>query len=85
MKSHLLLKDHSTRTYQYMGHLSNDELLTNNVSEMINAKMDVACQTLEKEPSKFDNLLPGYKWDENLYRRLLNELETKTGKTPKRW
>jgi len=68
-----------------MGYLSNDELLTNNVVEMQKAKMDVTCQTLEKEPSKFDTLLPGYKWDDHLYSRLLNELETKTGKTPKRW
>lgn len=85
MRSHLLLKDHANKTYQYMGYLANDELLTNNVAEMINAKMDVACQTLASEPSKFEILLPGYKWDENLYNRLLNELETKTGKTPKRW
>jgi hypothetical protein len=41
-----------------MGHLSNDELLTNIVAAMIDAKMDVACQTLEKDPSKFDTLLP---------------------------
>jgi hypothetical protein len=68
-----------------MGHLSNDELLTNNVAAMIDAKMDVACQTLEKEPSKFETLLPGYKLDENLYSWLLNELETNTGKTPKSW
>jgi hypothetical protein len=45
----------------------------------------VGCQIIKNEPSKFDTLLKGYKWDENLYSRLLNELEIKTGKTPKRW
>jgi hypothetical protein len=41
MKEHRLLKDHTTKTYQYMGYLSNDNLLTDNVAEMLKVKMDV--------------------------------------------
>lgn len=84
-KSHILLKDFRSKTYKYMGFLSNTNLLESNVHEMNALNMKNALQTLDKKPLDFETLLPNFKWDNNLYENLLIELETLTGKTAKRW
>jgi hypothetical protein len=54
---HLLLKDTQNNICQYMGYVREDidTLLTNNVVEMLNAKMDVQIETLDTETIQLEN------------------------------
>ena len=88
MKEHLLIKDVTNGKYEYLGYLSypSVSLIEKNVIEMMKelGRM-IQVGGLDREPHKSERILPGFEWEDGLYRSLLNELELKTGKTPKRW
>lgn len=80
-----VIYDGKAKTMEIIGTSSDDTLLTNNVAEMQLAGFDVRCNTADADVDKSQIKLPYYTIEENLYQRLLNEYQLKTGKQLKRW
>ena len=62
-----------------------DTLLTNNVVEMLNAKMEVQIETLDRGYSTEELEKLGWKHDQSLYEKLLMKYTALTNKVLKRW
>ena len=77
--------DDSKRTIEVIGTSSDDTLLTNNTVEMQHAGMNVRCTTSDISYPKNEIKISGYKYEANLYTRLLAEYGQKTSKQLKRW
>jgi len=84
---HLLIKDIQENTCQYIGYVGEDidDLITNNVNEMLNAKLNVQIETLDRYYSVEDLENSGWKHDQSLYETLLMKYTEATNKTLKRW
>lgn len=59
--------------------------LTNNVNEMLNAKMNVQIETLDRHYSVEEFNRNGWKHDQSLYDKLLMKYTEATNKILKRW
>jgi hypothetical protein len=77
--------DDNAQTMEVIGTSSNDTLLTNNVVEMQKAGFKVRCNTPSIETREEEIKLPHYELEKNLYGRLLDEYQIKTGRQLKRW
>lgn len=84
MFTYQIIYDDATRVYGEVSMSTDDRLLTDNTCLMQAAGMAVHCQAGVPLPASKGPLL-GYAYDGTLYERLLTELESRTGKTAKRW
>ncbi|MCD9014433.1 hypothetical protein [Parachryseolinea silvisoli] len=80
-----IIYDDDSKVMEIIGTSSDDTRLTNNVVEMQKAGLKVRCQTADISTPKEDIKLSGYKVEDNVYSRLLNEYERLTKKQLKRW
>lgn len=80
-----VIYDGDAQTMEVIGTSTNDTLLTNNVAAMQKAEMNVRCNTPGIETREEDIILPHYKIEKGLYRRLIHEYGIKIGKQLKQW
>jgi len=81
----MIIKDDSKRTFEVCSKESNDNSFTNKTYAMQRAGMNVSCMTppvTNKTSSKKLVTVTGYKQEEGLYERLLDEYRKRTRVIP---
>jgi hypothetical protein len=81
----LMVIDDASRTFEVFGKSTDDTLLTSNTVEMQRAGLEVRCQAPDISFSKEDIEIHGYKHEDGLYSRVINEYEKRTGKSLNKW
>jgi len=81
----MIIKDDSKRTFEVCSQESNDNSFTNKTYAMQRAGMNVSCMTppvTNKTSSKKLVTVTGYKHEDGLYERLLDEYRKRTRVIP---